>query len=113
MPRLQPGGSAMSPTHRRQGPTMTPTTPPASCLNSGGVHRPAYSLLGLDFGVIIASLYTVSSTGILIFGHRIMRYAKTCDTKKRAKSRKSRKHRMLLIADSGATFGITKKNGKP
>ena len=79
----------------------------------GGVHRPAYSLLGLDFGVIIASLYTVSSTGILIFGHRIMRYAKTCDTKKRAKSRKSRKHRMLLIADSGATFGITKKNGKP
>ena len=42
-----------------------------------------------------------------------MRYAKTCDTKKRAKSRKSRKHRMLLIADSGATFGITKKNGKP
>ena len=113
MPRLQPGGVG----HVADAPPAAPNNDSdhSSGLmpQLGGVHRPAYSLLGLDFGVIIASLYTVSSTGILIFGHRIMRYAKTCDTKKRAKSRKSRKHRMLLIADSGATFGITKRNGKP
>ena len=86
---------------------------PAEERSFRGAQRPVYLLFGLDFGVIIAFLYTVSSTGTLIFGHRIMRYSKAYGTKKRAKSRKARKHRMLLIADSGATFGITKKSGKP
>ena len=98
----------------KQGEMVVPTDRfPGSAHHSGGAQRPVYLLFGLDFGVIIAFLYTVSSTGTLIFGHRIMRYSKAYGTKKRAQSRKVRKHRMLHITDSGATFGITKKNGKP
>ena len=83
---------------------------PGSTHRSGGAHRPVDSSLCWD---IIAFLYSTSGTWFLVSGLRIKRCAKTYGAKKRAKSRKAKKHRMLVIADSGATFGITKKSGKP